>query len=1344
MNKKLYKLALSIFIVVSLVLAPFQGITVAAAKKVLATSVTITNPSYSTYTIAKGSSKKLTASIAPTKVSNTKLKWKSSDTSIVTVSSKGVIKGIKNGTAKVTAATTDGSDKQTSITVTVGTPVTKITAKTTKVTLNEGKTSTIKTTITPSKATNKEVVYTTSNKKVATVTKSGKITAVSSGQATITIAAKDGSGKTAKVKVVVEGKKVIKTLTDADVVNGIISLTNVTYDKLTIDSSVGDAVINLNKVVIKDALEMGANAKYVVKAKDSDINKVVALEEKENIIAAFSNEEVVLETPTFIAEKGTLVVTIDARGNVSVKQEGKATIGTITVNRKSDGNIDLNIEGFNGNLVVNTTSNANIAISTKSCNIGEATIGGTSSGQKLTLTDNSTQGNSSNIGKINIETNAKVNIDVKATELTIAKTVTNASVTVEKPIETVTNEGESTKLSINSNVNNVISVGDSLDIKVSAGSTIKSIEASGDSSKIEVALGSTIENVVSKGNNAEIKGNGKVNEVKVEGNDTKVNTQNTLVSVSENATGTTANGESVSGGATITAAPTPVPPTVPTTPTGAPIVPTGTPTGTPTIAPTSTPTGTPTGTPTIAPTGTPIATPTPPIPGTGEKIEISNPGDIWVSNDIEFKADHDNISWSVYNNVNETRGYATIDSTTGKLRGFSAGTVRVVATSLSNEKVYGAVDVTILEKKFVRYEPLDPVIIDSDQSISDINELQASGKLPTQISLIYETGIDNETEKITIDLNNQWSGTITGGETGQKWVSTYISIPNGYEHPSELYAKVVVDIKVAQSSEIKEVTGYKPLNPIIIKEDQNIITINQFYNKYRDQIEIQVEAGEENLSIKNFSYYSETGSQFNGAVPGTYDIDLYVPLPTNYVHVNDRLYERDVWLYNQTYIAIPLEVVVEAVQTPMEIVQPIIPDATQPKFTSTKIANIESVTLTDVPKTFNFGEVIDFSEYLSVVTDTNLESDKRVIWSFDKYTNMDNIEPVGGKVIMKYTGAHTITARSVVDSTKSVTINIEVVNSKNIVEFSPLAPINVGEDLHINNFKSMFKQLKHQLPTVVNGKDNNGENVSLPINGWRFKEITGAYMTIDVGFNRDYGYGYSELPTLTINFDVPQSDDRIKVISAESDGTSYELIEDKYATSEWPLIRALHGTGPGNSYINFSATLEDGTTKVLRGKISGSYIVSLNSPQSLYNGKAGEYELNILVELPDGYYSDRTGFGYDFTINHKLKIRVDQTNKYEGVWVVNQPKLNYKVGETLDLSELLVSVQDIYQTDSTMYFIKYDEFTNYGLELRVGYQYGASISTEVPLTLDLNNQYIYILNPKNSQYSFFGPLTVTE
>ncbi len=68
--------------------------------------------------------------------------------------------------------------------------------------LTKGKTKQI--TISKSSKSNPELKWTSSNKKVATVSKSGKITAVSKGKATITAETIDGTGKKVTVKVTVK------------------------------------------------------------------------------------------------------------------------------------------------------------------------------------------------------------------------------------------------------------------------------------------------------------------------------------------------------------------------------------------------------------------------------------------------------------------------------------------------------------------------------------------------------------------------------------------------------------------------------------------------------------------------------------------------------------------------------------------------------------------------------------------------------------------------------------------------------------------------------------------------------------------------------------------------------------------------------------------------------------------------------------------------------------------------------------------------------------------------------------------------------------------------------------
>ncbi|MCC8106710.1 MAG: Ig-like domain-containing protein [Clostridiales bacterium] len=128
--------------------------------------------------------------------------WKSSNTKIVTVSSKGKITAKnKAGTAYITITLKSGKTQKIKVTVQKSAvKTTKITVDSKKVSLKKGKTYTIKATISPITSVQK-VTYSSSNKKVATVSSKGKITAKKKGTATITV--KSGSKKV-KIKVTVK------------------------------------------------------------------------------------------------------------------------------------------------------------------------------------------------------------------------------------------------------------------------------------------------------------------------------------------------------------------------------------------------------------------------------------------------------------------------------------------------------------------------------------------------------------------------------------------------------------------------------------------------------------------------------------------------------------------------------------------------------------------------------------------------------------------------------------------------------------------------------------------------------------------------------------------------------------------------------------------------------------------------------------------------------------------------------------------------------------------------------------------------------------------------------------
>lgn len=99
-------------------------------------------------------------------------------------------------------------------------PVAQITLKPTSLSLQEGKSSTIKANIRPTDAANKSVKWTSSNTSVATVS-NGVVKAVKAGSAKITCAAQDGSGISASCSVTVTAKPKTTTSTSSSGGDGI-------------------------------------------------------------------------------------------------------------------------------------------------------------------------------------------------------------------------------------------------------------------------------------------------------------------------------------------------------------------------------------------------------------------------------------------------------------------------------------------------------------------------------------------------------------------------------------------------------------------------------------------------------------------------------------------------------------------------------------------------------------------------------------------------------------------------------------------------------------------------------------------------------------------------------------------------------------------------------------------------------------------------------------------------------------------------------------------------------------------------------------------------------------------
>ena len=134
---------------------------------------------------------KITASIEPS-IANKNVKYTSSNTSIATVSSDGVVTAVGSGTCKITAAPTDGSKVTASCDVTVDIKTTGMKLDKTNYTFNKAETIKINPVITPSKAS-KKLTWTSSNTKVAIVSSDGKVTPVGKGTCKIIATTTDGT-----------------------------------------------------------------------------------------------------------------------------------------------------------------------------------------------------------------------------------------------------------------------------------------------------------------------------------------------------------------------------------------------------------------------------------------------------------------------------------------------------------------------------------------------------------------------------------------------------------------------------------------------------------------------------------------------------------------------------------------------------------------------------------------------------------------------------------------------------------------------------------------------------------------------------------------------------------------------------------------------------------------------------------------------------------------------------------------------------------------------------------------------------------------------------------------------
>ncbi|PJI08992.1 MULTISPECIES: Ig-like domain-containing protein [Clostridium] len=300
-----------------------------------------------------GGTDTLTAAVTPKDVSDKGVTWQSSDPSIVTVDEDGKVTGVGVGTAVIMAATADG--KIAACTVTVKEPTT-IKLNKEKDTIDVGQGDTLTAVVTPDEIASQGVTWSTSDKTIATVDASGKITGVKAG--TVMVTATTADGKTASCTVTVKDPTTIvlnKTtdkidvggtdtltalITPLDIANSGASWTSSDPSIATVDITGKITGMKAGTAVITAATTDGKTATCTVTVKEPTtikLNKTtdtMDVGQTQVLIATITPEEMASKGGKWTTSDQS-VVNVDITGKVTAVKPGTAVITATTDDGKT-------------------------------------------------------------------------------------------------------------------------------------------------------------------------------------------------------------------------------------------------------------------------------------------------------------------------------------------------------------------------------------------------------------------------------------------------------------------------------------------------------------------------------------------------------------------------------------------------------------------------------------------------------------------------------------------------------------------------------------------------------------------------------------------------------------------------------------------------------------------------------------------------------------------------------------------------------------------------------------------------------------------------------------------------
>ena len=369
-------------------------------------------------TLYKGSFKQLTAVVTPAGAADSSVSWTSSNSDIVKVDPTTgkitavgtvVISGVTYDTATITAQTSNASVFATcTVKVLPSVLITSLTLNKSELALNVGDEDTLTVSGSPSNATNKQLLWKSSNSEVASVSSTGdskgKVIAAGKGTAVIRAEATDGSGKYVSCVVTVNN----------------IQILNVYLDKSSLDLSEGDTA------TITATIYPTNTTTKALKWTSSNTS-VATVDSKGNVIAG--------------STKGYAIITAsatDGSGKFAecvVLSKPKIHVNGLTINygatldmmQNDSTYLKASILPANASTQTVTWSSSNTAIATvdastgllKGIALGEATITASADGKSVTIKVNVTN-TEYNYG---VAANFKRRVNVRASASGLSKLV---------------------------------------------------------------------------------------------------------------------------------------------------------------------------------------------------------------------------------------------------------------------------------------------------------------------------------------------------------------------------------------------------------------------------------------------------------------------------------------------------------------------------------------------------------------------------------------------------------------------------------------------------------------------------------------------------------------------------------------------------------------------------------------------------------------------------------------------------------------------------------------------------------------------------------------------------------